>query len=63
MAKMAIPNFSQQFSQTDWYKFGMAKKGHSKLFLTFFPKKTGVNSEWPKMCISNLLKPFLVQKD
>ena len=28
--KMAVPNFFQQFSQKDWYKFGMAKNGHSK---------------------------------
>ena len=36
----------------------MAKNGHSKFFLTIFPKKTGINSEWPKICIPNLLKPF-----
>ena len=34
-------------------KFGMAKNGHSKFFLTIFPKKTGINSEWPKMAIPN----------
>ena len=45
--KMAILNFSQK----DWYKFGMAKNGHSKFFLTIFPKKTGINLEWPKMAV------------
>ena len=25
----------------------MAKNGHSKFFPTIFPKKTGINSEWP----------------
>ena len=26
----------------------MAKNGCSEFFLTIFPKKTGINSEWPK---------------
>ena len=50
--------FSGNFSQEDWYKFGMAKNGHSDFFLTIFPKKIGINSEWPKMHNSNLFKPF-----
>ena len=29
----------------------MAKNGHSEFFLTIFPKKTGINSEWPKMAV------------
>ena len=29
-------------------KFRMAKNGCSKFFLAIFPKKTGINSEWPK---------------
>ena len=45
--------FSDNFSQKDWYKFGMAKNGHSEFFLTIFPKKTGINFEWPKMAILN----------
>ena len=31
----------------------MAKNGHSKFFPTIFPKKTGINSDWPKMAILN----------
>ena len=38
-SKMAIPNFFKQFSPKDWYKFKMAKCGHSKFFLTNFSKK------------------------
>ena len=34
----------------------MAKNGCSEFFLTIFPKKTGINSEWPKMCILNFLR-------
>ena len=30
--------FSDNFSQKDWYKFRMAKNGHSKFFLAVFPK-------------------------
>ena len=37
--KMAIPNFSNNFSQKDWYKFGMAKNGCSEFFPTIFPKR------------------------
>ena len=39
--------FSDNFSQKDWYIFGMAKNGHSEYFPTIFSKKTGINSEWP----------------
>ena len=27
----------------------MAKNDHSKFFLAIIPKKTGINSEWPKI--------------
>ena len=30
--KVVIPNFSDNFSQKDWYKFGMAKNGCSEFF-------------------------------
>ena len=32
------------------------------MFSNNFPKKTGKNSEWPKICIPNLLKPFWYRK-
>ena len=51
--KMAILNFSDYFSQKDYYKFRMAKNGHSKFSLTIFPKKTGINSEWPYQIFSD----------
>ena len=37
--KMAIPNFSDNFFQRDWYKFGMAKNGCSKFFSNNFFQK------------------------
>ena len=40
----------------------MAKNGCCKFFPTIFSKKTSTNSEWPKMCILNLLKPFWYKK-
>ena len=40
----------------------MANNGHSEFFLTIFSKKTGINSEWPKMHIPNLLKPLWYKK-
>ena len=54
--KMAIPNFSNNFSQKDWYKFRMAKNGHSEFCPTIFSKKTGINLEWPKMAILNFFQ-------
>ena len=51
--KMAIPNFSNNFSQKDWCKFAMAKNGHFKVFPTIFPKNTGINLQWPKMAVLN----------
>ena len=54
--------FSDNFSQKDWYKLGMAKNGCSKFFLTIFPKKTGTNLKWPKMAIPNFSDNFS-QKD
>ena len=40
----------------------MVRNGHSEFFLTIFLKKAGKNSEWPKMCIPNLLKIFWYKK-
>ena len=40
----------------------MARNGHSEFFLTIIPKKAGINLEWPKMGIPNLLKPFWYKK-
>ena len=56
--KMAIQNFPDMFSQKDWYKFGMAKNGHSEFFQTIFPKKTDINLEWPKIAINFFLTIF-----
>ena len=55
---MAILIFSNNFPQKDWYKFGMAKNGCSKFFPTIFPKKTGIDSEWPKMAIPIFFQQF-----
>ena len=60
--KMAIVNFSDKFSQKDWYKFAMAKNGCSKFFLTIFPKKTGINLEWPKMVVLNFFQQFFPKR-
>ena len=38
----------------------MAKNGHSEFFPTTFPKKTGINLEWPKLGIPNLFKSVMV---
>ena len=40
----------------------MAKNDCSEFFLTIFPKKMGRNSEWPKLGIPNLFKPFWCTK-
>ena len=32
-------------------------------FVTIFPKKTSINSEWPKLGHSKFIQTFLVQKD
>ena len=40
----------------------MAKNGHSEFFPTIFPKKTGINSEWPKIHNLNLFKPIWYKK-
>ena len=60
--KMAVLNFFQQFSQKDWYKFGMAKNGSSKFFPTIFPKRTGINLEWPKMAVLNFFQQFFPKR-
>ena len=44
--------FSNNFSQTDWYKFGMAKNGCSEFFPTIFPND---RQQWPKMAIPKRL--------
>ena len=54
--------FPNNFSQKDWYKFGTTKNGHSEFFLAIFPKKTGINSEWPKMAILTILAVLLYWK-
>ena len=46
--------FSDNFSQKDWYKFGLVRNGCSEFFLTIFPKETGTNLEQPKIVIPNL---------
>ena len=51
--KMAVPIFSDNFSQKDWHKFGMPKNGCFNFFLTIFPTKTSINLEWPKMTFPN----------
>ena len=30
-------------------------------FLTIFPKKTGINSEWPKMAVPNFFQQFFLK--
>ena len=40
----------------------MTKNGNSEFFVTIYPKKTSINSEWPKWAISNLFKPFWYKK-
>ena len=40
----------------------MAKISYSEFFPVIFPKKTGINLEWPKMYLPNLLKPFWYKK-
>ena len=54
--------FSDSFSQKDWYKFGMAKNGHSEFFPTVFPKKT-YKFGMAKNVHSEFIQTFLVQKD
>ena len=46
--KCLFQSFSDNVSQKDWYKFGMAKNGCFNFFLTIFPKRTGINLEWKK---------------
>ena len=37
----------------------MAKNGCSEFFPIIFPKKTGINLEWPKMAVPNFFQQFL----
>ena len=60
---MAVPNFSDNFSQKDWYKFRMAKSGCSEFFPTIFPKKTGIIQNCQKYAFIAFIEAFLVQKD
>ena len=55
--------FSDNLSQKDWYKFGMAKNGDSKLIKTFLVQKhwkkiVGKNLECPFLAILNLYQSF-----
>ena len=59
---MVVPIFSDNFSQDDWYKLGMAKNGHSNYFLTIFPKRNGINLEWPKMAILNFFQQVFPER-
>ena len=44
-------------------KFGMAKNGLFQTYSeTIFPKKTGTNSEWPKMAIPNFFLAIFPNK-
>ena len=56
--KLLFRIFFNNFTQKDQYKFGMAKNGCSKFFLTIFPQKTGINLEWPKMAVPIFSKKF-----
>ena len=40
----------------------MAKYGHSNFFLTIFPKKTGINLEWPKIAVQNFFWQFFPKR-
>ena len=40
----------------------MAKNGCSEFFLKFFPKKTGINSEWLKMAVLNFFQQFFPKR-
>ena len=51
----AFQIYSNLFGAKSWKKFGIAKIGHSKFIQTFWQ---GRNSEWPKLGILNLFKPF-----
>ena len=41
----------------------MAKNGNSEFFPTIFPKKTGTNSEWPKITIPKFVSNNFSQED
>ena len=40
----------------------MAKNGHSEFFPTVFPKKTGINLEWPKIAVPNFFPTIFPKK-
>ena len=54
--------FSNNFSQKNWYKFGMAKNACSNLFLTIFPKRTGINLEWKKWPFHIIFQQFFSRR-
>ena len=43
---MAVPNFSDNFPQKHWYKFGMAKNTHSEFIETFLVLKDWRKFGW-----------------
>ena len=44
--------FSNNFSQKDWYKFGMAKNGCSNIFRIFFPTMFPILKDWYKLAMA-----------
>ena len=46
---MAIPNLSEIQNGQKW---------PFQIYLKIFPKKTGINSEWPKMAVLNFFQQF-----
>ena len=60
---MDVPIFLDNVSQKDWYKLGMAKYGCSNLFLTIFPKRTGIKFGMAKNGHSILISNNFSQED
>ena len=50
--------FSNNFSQKDWYKFGMAKNGHSEFFPIIFPRTDCYQFGMAKMAVLNFFQNF-----
>ena len=53
---MAIPNFFDNFSQRDWYKFRIAKNAHSKFIETFLVQK-----DWKKFGMAKIRYSKFIQ--
>ena len=51
--------FSDSFPQKDWI---LIQNSQNWPFQIFFPKKTGTNSEWPKMAIPNFFPTIFPKK-